>query len=48
MQDLLICAGVVVLLIVLDVVAINFGVDSREAQSTLWNTDTRPFPWAWW
>jgi hypothetical protein len=48
MQDLLICAGFVVLLIVLDLVATRFGVDSRDPHSTLWNTETRPLPWVWW
>jgi hypothetical protein len=48
MQDLLICAGVVVLLIVVDLVAMKLGVDARDARSTLWNTDTRPVPWVFW
>jgi hypothetical protein len=48
MQDLLICAAVIVLLVVLDLAAMNFGFDSRGTESSLRDRDSRAHPWVLW
>lgn len=48
MQDLLICAAVLVLLVVVDLAAMNWGYDLRGTDASLWNTDSRQYPWVWW